>query len=155
MCEPIISDNGIVHETPEGSGDLSDLQLYPRYWTVQMIFLNGLCSMEWVNEWIRLPRMTRHSQHNARKHLRLLKIFYTAHKSTLYENDTRQCVPCQFSSCNSCKAVFHTTCVFNTKSVHSLTTAFYHIVMHQWQACFSFHKIISAFIYCFTCIMCE
>lgn len=114
MCEPIFSDYGIVRETPEGSGDLNGVKLYPRYWTIQMIFSTGLCSMEWVNEWIRLPRMTRLSQHNARKHLRLLKIFYTAHKSTLYGNDTWQCVSCQFSSCNSSKAVFHMTCTFKT-----------------------------------------
>jgi len=31
MCEPIISDYGIVHETPEGSGDLlSECEVVPK-----------------------------------------------------------------------------------------------------------------------------
>ena len=62
---------------------------------------------------------------------------------------------------NVCPVSFHLVILLKQYSTwlarlkHNITWAFYHTVMHQWQACFSFHKIISAIIYCFTCIMCE
>ena len=112
MCEPILSDYGIVHETPEGSGDmLIECEIVPSIPNssndlFRRTLFHGMSESDYQEQ----PDF--HS--TMPENISDFSKSFILHKNTVYENVSRQCVLSVFLSCNSCKAVFHMTCIFNT-----------------------------------------